>query len=359
VIGTSLPRSPLPLAILLAVLGIASLGSTSGAVPALAGAPAAASDETLQAAAPVAQAAALDTPVEVPAAEAVAPATTVPSAAGVPEPAPSPTPEPALQRTGTNTDGWAVYRLGDGRVPDRLGVGEGFRGEITWRQGGLTRKARIYVPRSTPQTAPLLVSLHGLGGSLRQVEVQQRWSTIAFQQEFVLVWGAGHEGSWNAGPCCGSAAGRIDDLAYLDRLLQIAGALHAIDRRRVHLAGYSNGAMLAYRYACGRPGRIAGVLAVAGTHTAPCTPTRATAVLAVHGAQDPTVPLEGTRYSSSLRSRLPAVNTGPRLWARTGAGVRTVVLPGFGHGWPTRHHGGYDATGEGWRFLNAHPKPAG
>ena len=47
-----------------------------------------------------------------------------------------------------------------------------------------------------------------------------------------------------------AAAGKIDDLAYLDRLLQITGALQGIDRRRVHLAGYSNGGMLAYRYAC-------------------------------------------------------------------------------------------------------------
>lgn len=301
----------------------------------------------MQAAAPVAQAAALDPPA----------ATGTPPLP--PSPSPSPSAEPALRRSGTNGDGWAVYRLGVGRVPDRLRVGQGFRGEISWQQGGLARKARIYVPGSAPETAPLLVSLHGLGGSLRQVEAQQRWSTLAFQQEFVLVWGAGHEGSWNAGPCCGTAAGRVDDLAYLDRLLQITGALHAIDRRRVHLAGYSNGAMLAYRYACGRPGRIAGVLAVAGTHTAPCTPTRATAVLAVHGRQDPTVPLKGIRYSTGLRSRLPAVDTGPRLWARTGAGVRMVVLPAYGHGWPTRHNGGYDATGEGWRFLKAHPKPAG
>ena len=325
------------MALLLALLGIANLG-TGGSSPAVAAAPATAA-MTLQAAAPVAPAAGLDPPPDLP--------------------GPSPTQGPPMQRTGTNPDGWAVYSLGDGRVPDRLRVGQGFRGEITWRQGGLNRKARIYVPRSAPATASLLVSLHGLQTSLRQVEAQQRWSTLSYQQEFVLVWGAGHDGSWNAGPCCGSAAGRVDDLAYLDRLLQVVGALHAIDRRRVHLAGYSNGAMLAYRYACGRPGRIAGVLAVAGTHTAPCTPSRATAVLAVHGAKDPTVPLKGTRFSQELQSRLPAVSTGPRLWARTGAGVRTVVLPSYGHGWPTRHDGGYDATGEGWRFLKAHPKPAG
>ena len=311
------------LALLLLVCGVAAFASTSGVLPAVAGVvpPGAA----LQAAAPVAKAAQLD--------------------------------PPALQRTGTNADGWAVYRLETGRVPDRLPVGNGFRGEITWLQGGLERKARFYVPRSAPASAALLVSLHGLKASLRQVEAQQRWSTLAFQQRLVVVWGAGHRGSWNAGPCCGAAAGTVDDLAYLDRLLQITGALQGVDRRRVHLAGYSNGAMLAYRYACGRPGRIAGVLAVAGTHTAPCTPTRATAILSVHGAKDPTVPLNGTRYSNELLSPLPPARTAPRLWARTGAGVRSVVLPSYAHGWPTRHSGGYDTTGEGWRFLKAHPQP--
>ena len=333
--GSSPVRPLVLLSLLVAVLGLSTLGSLTGSVPAVTGGDAVA-PRTLMAAAPVAQAASLDPP---------------------PDAAPPAEQEPAMRRTGTNRDGWAVYRLADGRVPDRLEVGAGFRGEITWRQAGLVRAARVYVPRSAPETAPLLVSLHGLGATLKQVEAQQRWSKLSFQQRFVLVWGAGHRGSWNAGPCCGAAAGRVDDLAYLDRLLQITGALHGIDRRRVHLAGYSNGAMLAYRYACGRPGRIAGILAVAGTHTAPCTPRRATAVLAVHGAKDPTVPLRGTRYSRELRSRLPAVSTGPRLFARTGAGVRTVVLPSYAHGWPTRHNGGYDATGEGWRFLKAHPKP--
>jgi polyhydroxybutyrate depolymerase len=288
---------------------------------------------------------------------AASPGAPLQAAAPLPEVDPEPPPPPAMQRTGTNGDGWAVYRLAAGRVPDRIAPGRGFRGEITWLQGGIPRKARIYVPGSAPATAPLLVSLHGLGSSLRQVEVQQRWSGLAFQQRFVLVWGAGHRGSWNAGPCCGVAAGQVDDLAYLDRLLEVTQALHGIDRRRVHLAGYSNGGMVAYRYACGRPGRVAGVLVVAGTHTAPCQPSRATAVLAVHGADDPTVPLSGTSFSRDLRSPLPPVTQAPRAWARLGAGVRTVILPSYAHGWPTQSRGGYDATGEGWRFLQAHPLP--
>lgn len=325
------------LALLLLVAGIAAFLAVGGSTPGVAAVSVTPSAQ-LQAAAPVAAAAGLDV-------------------AAAREPARAPAPEPALRRTGTTTDGWAVHRLGTGRLPHRLAVGHGFRGEITWLQGGIERKARIYVPSSAPTSAPLLVSLHGLGQTLRSAEQQQRWSSLAFQQQFVLVWGAGHLGSWNAGPCCGAAARRVDDLAYLDRTLQVVSALHGVDRRRIHLAGFSNGAMLAYRYACGRPGRIAGVLAVAGTHTAPCTPRRATAILAVNGAADPTVPLRGTRHSRALGARLPDVGTGPRLWARTGAGVRRVVIPHFAHGWPTRHNGGYDATGLGWRFLEQRPLP--
>lgn len=315
------------LAVLVLLLGLAALSSFAGAAPALAG-----STEGPEARSSTSVARALA--------------------------APPPALEPAMRRTGTNGDGWATYRLADGRVPDRLAPGAGFRGEISWVQGSLVRKARVYVPRSAPRVAPLLVSLHGLGATLAKVEAQQRWSTLSMQQGFVLVWGAGHKGSWNAGPCCGAAVReKVDDLAYLDRLLQVTGALHGIDRRRVHLAGYSNGAMMAYRYACGRPGRITGVLAVAGTHTAPCTPTLPTAVMVVHGSDDPTVPLNGVRYSASLRSALPPARKAAQQWARRGAGVRAVVLDGFAHGWPTRANGGYDATGQGWAFLEAHPKP--
>lgn len=315
-------RSRLVLALVVLAFGLAALGSVNGLGPAVAVRPAAGA--ALQAAAPVGNAAVLD--------------------------------EPAMRRTGSR-EGWSVHRLTDGRVPDRLPAGRGFRGEITWLQGGLVRKARVYVPASARQSAPLLVALHGLGASLDSVESQQHWSRLAFQQGLVVAWGAGHRGSWNAGPCCGAAAGTTDDLAYLDRLLQVVGALHGIDRRRVHLAGYSNGGMLAYRYACARPGRIAGVLVVAGTHLAPCVPTRPTAVLAVNGARDETVPLAGVAFSGELQTRLPPVRRGPDQWARTGAGVRAVVLPGLAHGWPTVADGGYDATGEGWRFLKAHPKP--
>jgi len=263
-----------------------------------------------------------------------------------------------MRRTGTNDDGWATYRLGQGRVPDRLNPGAGFRGEISWLQDDLVRKARVFVPASAPREAPLLVSLHGLGTSLKKVEVQQRWSPLSKERGFVLVWAAGHRGSWNAGPCCGEASRQgVDDLAYLDRMLQVTGALHEVDRRRVFLAGFSNGAMMAYRYACGRPGRISGVLAVGGTHTAPCTPRKALAVMVVHGTDDPTVPLGGTAYSRSLRSSLPPARQAAGQWARQGSAVRTRIVQGGQHAWPTTGTG-FDTTGEGWRFFSEHPKPS-
>ncbi len=345
------PRARLTLLVLL--LGLAAFVSTTGLAPTLGGAlPVLAASTTTERAAPA------SADVEPEPEPSPAPQDS-PAAEGrsAPEPAASPT-SPPLRRLGTTADGWAAYRLESGRLPDRLATGATFRGDISWLQGGQIRKARVFVPASAGANAPLLISLHGLSTSLRKVEEQQRWSPLSKQQGFVLVWGAGYRASWNAGPCCGAAVtDKIDDLAYLDQLLAVVRALHGIDPRRIDLAGFSNGAMLAYRYACGRPGLIAGVLAVSGTLAAPCVPSNPTAVLAVHGALDPTVPLAGRSFSQELHSTLPPARRAADQWNSTGAGVRLVVLPNFAHGWPTLTNGGYDTTNEGWRFLRDHARP--
>lgn len=277
------------------------------------------------------------------------------SAVTLPAPVLEPTSVPVLRHLGSTPDGWPRYRLAPGTLPDRLPVGAGWHAEVSWVQDGRVRLARVDVPATAPAGAPLLVALHGLASGLALSERQQHWEQLALQQRAVLVEAAGWQASWNAGSCCGAAVRQgVDDMAYLDRVVQVVSALHAVDPRRVELAGFSNGAMMAYRYACGRPGRIAGVLAVAGTMTAPCVPRSPTAVLSVHGGDDPAVPLAGLAYSADLRSALPPSSRAPALWSRVGAAVRVVVLPQLGHAWPHAADG-FDATGRGWAFLAAHP----
>lgn len=260
----------------------------------------------------------------------------------------------ALTVTGRTADGWARYRLAEGALPAPALPGVGFRGEVHFVHDGRPRAVRLLVPPGARRPAPLLVSLHGLFQTLETAERDQRWGVLVRREGVVLAYGAGTDASWNAGTCCGEAVQQgVDDVGYLDQVLALARALHPVDARRVHLTGFSNGAMMAYRYACERPQVVAGVLSVGGTVTSDCRGRTDVAVRHVHGVQDRTVPLEGLAYHPGLRSPLRPVSHTTRWF---GPRVSAVLLPRYGHGWPTAVHGPYETTRLGWQFLAAHPR---
>ncbi len=220
--------------------------------------------------------------------------------------------------------------------------------------GGRSRAVRLLIPAGRPGPDPLLVVLHGLYQTTQTVERDQQWGPLARREGVVLAYGIGTSASWNAGTCCGNAVAEgVDDVGYLDRVVALAAALHPVHPRRRHVTGFSNGAMMAYRYACERPDVVASVLAVAGTVAADCPGGRRdVAVMHVHGLADRTVPLQGTAYQEALRSPLRPVSQTVRFF---GPRVTATLLPGYGHGWPTTASGRFDTTGQGWRFLAASP----
>jgi len=101
--------------------------------------------------------------------------------------------------------------------------------------------------------------------------------------------GGGTDG-WNctSGRACAEG---VDDMAYVDAVLDdLARRVH-VDPSRVYAVGLSNGAALVHRLACERSTRVAAVVAVAGSNqfatTAPCRPRDPVAVMEVHGTEDP------------------------------------------------------------------------
>jgi hypothetical protein len=86
----------------------------------------------------------------------------------------------------------------------------------------------------------------------------------------------------------------IDDVGFIDALLDNLEGDLCIDRRRVHATGMSNGAELAHRLACDLSWRIASITPVAGTdNTTSCAPTRPVPVMHIHGSADQNVPFDG------------------------------------------------------------------
>ncbi len=174
----------------------------------------------------------------------------------------------------------------------------------TLEHGGIDRSYRLYVPGavSGEQPAALVVGLHGGLGSGEQFASNTGFETLAESEGFIAVFPDGVGRTWNGGRCCGQAARQgIDDVGFLAALIEKLAAELPMDRGRVYMTGHSNGAIMAWRFACERADLVAAVAPVAGSLEIPsCPATRGVHLLAIHGDADRNHPLEGGRGERSI-----------------------------------------------------------
>ena len=178
------------------------------------------------------------------------------------------------------------------------------RYRITLMHDGIERFALIHVPANLPPAAPLVMALHGGGGSAAWQADDATYGLIssAEQAGYVVVFPNGTSkfsngmfATWNAGDCCAQArdAG-VDDVGFLRAVVRDVQSRLPIDARRVFAIGMSNGGMMAYRLACDAADIFRGIMSVAGTdNTRRCEPSQPVAVLHVHARDDDRVLFEG------------------------------------------------------------------
>lgn len=172
--------------------------------------------------------------------------------------------------------------------------------------GGRTRTYQLQLPPGyyeRSEAIPLVIALHGTGGSGAQFEYDYRFTEKANSAGFAVVYpdGVRSDGplgirTWNAGTCCDYATEQqIDDVGFTGSLLDRLLAGYRIDPRRVYATGMSNGGMMAYRLACELPHRIAAIAAVSCSMMVndDCTPIRSVPVLHIHSVQDVKIPYYG------------------------------------------------------------------
>ena len=147
--------------------------------------------------------------------------------------------------------------------------------------------------------------------------------------------------AWNAGTstgptqCC--AAATVDDTTWLASLPKAISARVPIDLKRVYIAGFSNGGMMAWKAACQRPDVFAAAEVVSGSLLVPC----AKSVVHVLDAHDPThdciVPYHGGytcggKPTALLPAKFPDSANESQVVAK-GSVIDFVPLTGS-HTWP-------------------------
>jgi polyhydroxybutyrate depolymerase len=136
-------------------------------------------------------------------------------------------------------------------------------------------------------SAPVVFAFHPFGMNAQYM--QSRAPIGRSWPEAFVVYPDGMPREGGGGPAWQGRSDELGgrDLAFFDAMLAWLDMRACIDRARVFVLGYSNGAGLAHLLACERGGVIAGAAVAAGRLS--CTPSSAKPMVLSHGLQDRTI----------------------------------------------------------------------
>ena len=253
------------------------------------------------------------------------------------------------------------------------------------------RTYRLTVPPSATEREtrpPLVVVLHGNGGTGVRIAGWSAFDAEAERNGFVVAYPDALRGAWNYVRGIPGYPETPDDTAFLRSLVARVHADQGTDPHRTFVVGYSNGGFMAQRLLCEAAGDFAGAVAVSAAGFAGLEGLCATApprsLALMHGTADTNVPWDGLPvdvpggtvlitwpvpttfawWAERAGCRPPAVRTERPRDAGLGATsiailelddcagghrVALVALVGGGHAWP--RGATFDGAREAWRFL--------
>lgn len=135
---------------------------------------------------------------------------------------------------------------------------------------GVERHRMLCVPAEIARvSAVTVVMMHGGGGDAGQAERGTGGTPLPTRKGSSSRIRRGGTGV-DAGSCCGRpAATGVDDVGFIEAMVQEIASSQSIDPARVYATGMSNGAMMAYRLAC-QSTTFAAIAPVAGTMMVDC-----------------------------------------------------------------------------------------
>ncbi len=185
---------------------------------------------------------------------------------------------------------------------------------LTWTFGGLERSYILHVPDSLTAaaslmaSAPLVIALHGRFDSGAGMEKLTHFDDLADREGFMVAYPDGIDGEWNFVRNVAGYETTQDDTAFLAALVDHIAEDHALDRRRVYLAGFSNGGFMVQRAACENPAPFAAYASVSAAgfggmpDICPETSDVRAPMLLMNGTGDTNVPWDGTPVTRGDRT---------------------------------------------------------
>jgi len=162
--------------------------------------------------------------------------------------------------------------------------------EETIKINGIKREFTTYLPVGAVDGMPVVISLHGGFASPKGQFKLADFRPIADKDKFIVVCPASKHG-WQDG----KDVGKIDDVKFIDELINYLIKTYHANGNRIYVTGISKGGFMTARLACQLNNRIAAIAIVAATldSNEGYTPQYPMPILFIHGTTDPIVPYKG------------------------------------------------------------------
>ncbi len=158
---------------------------------------------------------------------------------------------------------------------------------------GAKRTYQIQKPTGTDVRYPVVIVMHGGGGSIEDALVLSGFPALAQREKFILVAPQGLKGGWDAVSKTGSAG----DVKFIGKIIDTVVAKDYADKTRIFATGMSAGGAMSFLLGCEMSDRIAAIAPVGilmhKDLAKYCKPSRPLPIMVVHGTADTHVPAGG------------------------------------------------------------------
>jgi polyhydroxybutyrate depolymerase len=241
--------------------------------------------------------------------------------------------------------------------------------------GQRQRGYRLFVPPGYDghQRLPLVLDLHGSGGSSSGQARNSGLETVSTAERFIVATLDAVDARWNV-PV---QAARPDDVQYVSDVIDHIARQVCTDEARVYATGFSGGARMTSLLGCKLGSRIAAIAPVSGLRLpGQGCGGRSVPVLTFHGLADPQNTYDGhaagrgdewlesvpealagwARHDSCKGDAILDDPPGPLSTMRydgcaDGSEVRMIRIDGLGHTWTRKE---VDTTVVMWQFFKSH-----
>ncbi|HIA53354.1 MAG TPA: hypothetical protein EYN91_14910 [Candidatus Melainabacteria bacterium] len=269
------------------------------------------------------------------------------------------------------------------------------KGDTTYKLTlqGRERDVTVHVPPNYDgsKPMPMVVMLHGFMQDKDEIARTSAFKEKADKEGFIAVFpnATGWVGErlrwWNVG---NDHLYRSDDVDYIRQLTDVIPNKLNVDKDRIYLVGFSNGAMMAQQAATKLNDRIAAVASVSGGMLRKQDkPTGDMNALLIHGSSDDVIPASGgVLLDLCVAPRVISASKAFEVWAdangltptftkasgepiqtysavdtESGREVTFYSIKDGNHDWPGAFNSStpastFNATDAVWNFLNRHNK---